>query len=177
MTTTIDFAAPVRRIGDRTLVQLPADASAELPSRGQVAVDAVLNGHPFTPVLEPDGRRGHWLAIDENLSRTLALKEGDAVAVEVRPTKQWPEPEVPADLGNTLTEASDLAEVWGDITPMARWEWVRWVNATKNPQTRERRVEVSISKLRSGKRRPCCFDLSSCTDPDVSRSGKLIDPE
>ena len=58
---------------------------------------------------------------------------------------------------------------------MARWEWVRWVGATKNPQTRERRVEVSIDKLRNGKRRPCCFDLSSCTDPELSKSGKLID--
>ena len=59
---------------------------------------------------------------------------------------------------------------------MARWEWVRWVNATKNPDTRGRRVEVSISKMESGKRRPCCFDLSSCTDPDLSKSGKLLEP-
>ncbi len=26
---------------------------------------------------------------------------------------------------------------------MARREWVRWVNATKNPDTRRRRVDVS----------------------------------
>ena len=57
---------------------------------------------------------------------------------------------------------------------MARWEWVRWVNATKNPETRQRRVEVSISKLGSGKRRPCCFNLAACTDPHLSRSGKLV---
>ena len=63
--------------------------------------------------------------------------------------------------------------MWRDITPMARWEWVRWVNATANPVTRERRVEVTISKMESGKRRPCCFDLSACTDPAVSKNGKL----
>ena len=60
------------------------------------------------------------------------------------------------------------------ITPMARWEWVRWVNATKNPDTRKRRVEVSISKMSHGKRRPCCFDLASCTDPELSKNGKLV---
>ena len=38
-----------------------------------------------------------------------------------------------------------------------------------------RRVEVSIDKLRGGKRRPCCFDLSSCTDPELARSGRLKD--
>ena len=95
--------------------------------------------------------------------------------MELTPTKAWPEPSVPDDLRAALDDATDLAETWDDITPMARWEWVRWVGATKNPQTRERRVEVSIDKLRNGKRRPCCFDLSSCTDPELSKSGKLID--
>jgi hypothetical protein len=52
---------------------------------------------------------------------------------------------------------------------------VRWVNATANPATRQRRIEVGISKLDGGKRRPCCFDLSACTDPAVAKSGKLLD--
>jgi len=59
---------------------------------------------------------------------------------------------------------------------MARWEWVRWVNATNNPETRGRRVDVSISKMESGNRRPCCFNLAACTDPDLSKSGKLFEP-
>ncbi|MCA9582754.1 MAG: YdeI/OmpD-associated family protein, partial [Myxococcales bacterium] len=66
-----------------------------------------------------------------------------------------------------------VRDLWKTITPMARWEWVRWVNATKNPNTRARRVEVSISKLGQGKRRPCCFNLASCTDPELSKGGKL----
>ena len=53
---------------------------------------------------------------------------------------------------------------------------MRWVGATKSPQTRQKRVGVSIDKLRKGSRRPCCFDLSSCTDPELSRSGKLVEP-
>jgi hypothetical protein len=52
---------------------------------------------------------------------------------------------------------------------------VRGINATKNLQTRERRVEVGISKLRSGRRQPCCFDLAACTDPDLSKNGMLAE--
>ena len=169
---TIGFDGVLERIGDRTIVRLPADASAGLPSRGQVAVVGTIEGRALETVVEPDGRRGHWLAIDADLA--AALGDG-TVTVELTPTKAWPEPSVPDDLRAALDDATDLAETWDDITPMARWEWVRWVGATKNPQTRERRVEVSIDKLRNGKRRPCCFDLSSCTDPELSKSGKLID--
>jgi uncharacterized protein YdeI (YjbR/CyaY-like superfamily) len=83
---------------------------------------------------------------------------------------------VPADLAQALAAAPQrIRGVWDDITPMARWEWVRWINSTANSATRQRRVDVSLSKMDDGKRRPCCFDLSACTDPTVSQSGKLRD--
>lgn len=167
---TITFEGHVQRIEDRLIVRLPAEASAELPSRGQVAVDGELDGQAYATVLEPDGRKGHWISLQD-----AGLEEGTIVRFELTPTKAWPEPQLPEDLAGALDDASDLDETWDGLTPMARWEWVRWVNATRNPTTRERRVEVSISKLRDGKRRPCCFDLSSCTDPELSRSGKLMD--
>ena len=84
---------------------------------------------------------------------------------------------MPQDLATALAAAPQkIQNLWNEITPMARWEWVRWVNATKNPDTRRRRVNVSISKLKSGKRRPCCFNLSACTDPDLSKNGRLLEP-
>lgn len=174
-TPAIRFEARVQRIGGSTILRLPDAASAKLPSRGQVAVEGVVNGHVFQAVLEPDGRRGHWLRVDEKLRQVLAAGEGDTVALTVEPTKDWPEPEIPRDFRAALTDAPDVRELWKDITPMARWEWVRWINATKNLQTRERRIEVGISKLGSGKRRPCCFDLAACTDPDLSKNGVLAD--
>lgn len=172
----IRFEAEARTVGRRMILLLPREASARLPSRGQVAVEGLINRRRFETVLEPDGRRGHWLRIDKRLQRALAVSNGDAVTIEIEPRTDWPEPHVPKDFRAALADASDLAEVWQDITPMARWEWVRWINATKNPETRKRRVDVGISKLRSGKRRPCCFDLAACTDPDLSKNGKLVDP-
>ena len=171
---SITFTAQVQQVGERLIVPLPEAASTALPSRGQVAVAAELNGLAVQTVLEPDGRKGHWIALTDDLISQLGLSDGSTVQGDLTPTKEWPEPEVPADLRSALDGAPDLAETWLDITPMARWEWVRWVGATANPATRQRRVEVTVDKLRHGKRRPCCFDLSSCTDPELSKSGKLI---
>lgn len=173
----IRFDTNVSTIHGRAIVQLPAEASESLPSRGQVAVRGTINRCPFQTVLEPDGASGHWMRVDEGLQRTAAVRAGDTVALEIEPRKDWPEPDVPPDFEKALAAApQEIQDLWNQITPMARWEWVRWVNATKNPDTRQRRVEVSISKMKSGKRRPCCFNLAACTDPDLSKNGRLLEP-
>ncbi len=173
-TTTIRFEATACTIDTSTIVRIPDDASRRLPSRGQVAVQGSINGIDFRTVVEPDGLKGHWIRVDPNLRRAVGVAAGDTVRVALEVARDWPEPDVPPDLAAALAAApSSIREMWQDITPMARWEWVRWVNATANPATRERRVEVTISKMHNGKRRPCCFDLSACTDPSLSKNGKL----
>ncbi|WP_034647020.1 YdeI/OmpD-associated family protein [Corynebacterium sputi] len=169
MSTDIRFTAPVETVAGRKIIRFPEEASSQLSSRGQVAADVTVNGLTEKRVIEPDGRKGHWLPVD-----TDALPDAP-VDITIHPTKDWPEPVVPEDMKGALDEASDIAGQWSDITPMARWEWVRWVGATKNEGTRQRRIDVTVDKLRKGSRRPCCFDLSSCTDPQVAKSGKLID--
>jgi hypothetical protein len=171
---TIRFAARLSTIDRSTILRLPETASRELPSRGQVAVRGTINGHGFETVVEPDGAFGHWIKVDRELGHAAAISAGDTATLEIEPLNEWPEPTVPPDLKAALAAAPQkIQEMWTDITPMARWEWVRWVNATNNPDTRKRRVEVTISKMQSGKRRPCCFNLAACTDPTLSRSGKL----
>jgi hypothetical protein len=173
---TIRFDATLCTIDSWTILRLPEKASGKLPSRGQVAVRGTINGHGFQTVLEPDGYFGHWMRIDGKLQQAAALSAGDTATLEIETLKAWPEPNVPHDLGTALAAApKKIQDLWKGITPMARWEWVRWVNATPNPDTRKRRVEVSISKMKSGKRRPCCFNLAACTDPNLSKNSRLIE--
>jgi hypothetical protein len=168
--------ATLSTIDKRIVLRLPETASRKLPSRGQVAVRGTINGHGFQTVLEPDGNFGHWMGIDRKLQQTAALSAGDTAALDIEPVKDWPEPNVPQELETALATAPQkIQDLWKDITPMARWEWVRWVNATANPDTRKRRVDVTISKMKSGKRRPCCFNLAACTDPNLSKSGRLVE--
>lgn len=173
---TLRFDATLAAVGISTVLRLPGTASRDLPSRGQVAVHGTINGTEFQTVLEPDGESGHWMRVDDRLQRAAGIRPGDTATLGIEVSRDWPEPSVPDDLATALAAAPQkIQNLWNEITPMARWEWVRWVNATRNPDTRRRRVEVSISKLGSGKRRPCCFNLSACTDPDLSKNGRLLE--
>ncbi|WP_431710058.1 YdeI/OmpD-associated family protein [Glutamicibacter uratoxydans] len=173
--STFKLSGLTRYIGECLILEFDEPSSQQLPSRGQVAVELLSETEPRPViVIEPDGRRGHWLPLTDQASSLGVTGAAQHLEFRARTAANWPETSVPDDLHQALAAASDLTQTWESLTPMARWEWVRWVKSTKNAATRARRVEVSISKLRAGKRRPCCFDLSSCTVPELAKSGKLI---
>lgn len=64
---------------------------------------------------------------------------------------------MPRDLHKALRNDAEALKVWNDITPLARNEWICWVESAKLIETRERRVERTHTELSEGKRRPCCW--------------------
>ena len=170
----IRFDAPLSSIGSWTILRLPKAASAKFPSRGMVMAEGTINGFQFQSPLEPDGKGSHWLRVDGALGKGARAKAGDTVTLAMEPSEEWPEPAVPADVKKALKASPKAYEVWMDTTTAARWDWLRWIASTKNPETRQKRIGVSCSKLRSGERRPCCFNRSMCCEPAVSNGGVLI---
>jgi len=178
--STIRFAAKLFRpkatakAVSWTFLTLPKAASAKLPSRGMTSVEGTLNGLPFCATLEPDGRGGHWLKVDREMREAAGAEGGDLVTLEIAPVAVEPEPEQPDDLVKALAAAPPRAsETWSDITPVARRDWIHWITSGKRAETRAKRIDVAISKLSAGDRRPCCFDRSgmyskslSCPIPD-----------
>ena len=64
---------------------------------------------------------------------------------------------VPADLADALLSIEEAQSAWEDITPLARNEWICWVEEAKKPETRANRIERTKIELITGKRRPCCW--------------------
>jgi len=64
---------------------------------------------------------------------------------------------LPIDFGDAIESNSVVKDLWKDITPLARNEWICWVISAKKDETRERRITVSLDKMHKGMRRPCCW--------------------
>ncbi len=171
----IRFTAEPYSISSWTILRLPPSASAKLPSRGQAMVEGTINGIPIQTPLEPDGKGSHWFRLDEVLGQEWVARLAGEATVDVHVVSEWPEPDIPPDLEQALAIHPRARAVWGEVTPMARWEWVRWVRSTGNRETRKKRIRVACSKLESGKRRPCCWNRNASTEPSVSRNGVLLD--
>ena len=64
---------------------------------------------------------------------------------------------MPTDLRMVLNSDPKALAAWEDITPLARNEWICWIEAAKKSETRNRRIERARTELIDGKRRPCCW--------------------
>lgn len=159
------FTSDVVEIASKKIIHLPEEISAKLPSRGMVMANISFNDKEETLPIEPDGKGGHWFEIE-------GVDAGSEEEFDLELVKDWPEPDMPKDIMKGI-EDEGLIELWESFTTKARWEWLRWIRSTNNPETRAKRIVDGSSKMKDGKRRPCCFNSASCTVPEVSKSGVL----
>jgi hypothetical protein len=65
--------------------------------------------------------------------------------------------DLPVDLRQALVGNAAALAAWNDITPLARNEFICWVEDAKQATTRERRIRRTQEELEEGMRRPCCW--------------------
>src|SRR5947209_12995966 len=78
-----------------------------------------------------------------------------------KPAGEESEPRVPTDLRKALAATPKAKAQWRDLTPIARRDFISWIEAAKQSETRKRRIEKACSMLVAGKRRPCCYSIVS----------------
>ena len=82
---------------------------------------------------------------------------------------------LPDDLRKAIAPDAKALETWEDITPLARNEWICWIESVKTSGKREEHIKRTISELKEGMRRPCCW--YGCThrkDKALSPSQKFV---
>jgi uncharacterized protein YdeI (YjbR/CyaY-like superfamily) len=64
---------------------------------------------------------------------------------------------IPTDFRAALTSNKSAIAIWNGLTPLARNEWICWITFVKKAETRKEHVQRTVSQLKEGKRRPCCW--------------------
>ena len=82
---------------------------------------------------------------------------------------------MPADLKKVLIADKMALVKWEDITPLARNEWICWIESVKTPEKRKEHIERTVIELKEGMRRPCCWiGCIHRTDKPLSPSQKFV---
>lgn len=61
------------------------------------------------------------------------------------------------DMQAALQGDAEALALWQGLTPLARNEYICWVDDAKRAPTRQKRIGRTVESLLEGKRRPCCW--------------------
>ena len=61
---------------------------------------------------------------------------------------------VPLDLHKALGAAPKAKKQWSGLTPDARRDYIGWIEASKQRETRKERIDKACAMLAAGKERP-----------------------
>jgi len=148
----MSFRATIRRHGPGSwsFIEVPRSESAKLGTRARVAVRGSVNGVAVRTSLFPTGDGAFTMVINATVRAGAHAEEGDPVAVLLDPDTAKRVIRPPTDLAALLKKTPSARRTWAGLSYSHRKEYVEWLRATKNPETRARRLRSAIERLASG---------------------------
>lgn len=140
---------PTARAGGGTLVPVPRDVAARLGLKGMPKVQAVIAGHHYRGSLMPMGDGTYCLGVLKSIQEAAGVGQGDSVTVELALDTAPRTVEVPSDLAKALARDKKAAAAWDALSYTNKKEAARAIEEAKRPETRERRLDGVLRKLRS----------------------------
>src|SRR5262245_45726041 len=148
----ITFRAPVRpsgRSGGGHLVDVPTEVVEALGGRGRIPVTATFDGVPYRGSIVRMGD-GAVLGVQKAIMAEAGVTVGDTLTVVVRNDEAPREVKVPDDLAEALARNDPARAAFEGLSFSHKREYVRSITDARRPETRRRRIELTIERLVEG---------------------------
>lgn len=133
-----------------TFIPVPLDVRATF-GRARPPVLVTVNGYTYRSTIAVYGGRS-YLPVNRENREKAGVAPGDTVTVELAPDADPRDIQVPDDLRAALDDDPSVRALFDALSYSHRREYVIWVDGTKRPETRRRRVTQTVERLRRGER-------------------------
>lgn len=137
--------------GATVTLPVPREVSNALGTRGRVDVKGTVNGRPLRAPAMPDGKGGHTIQLSRELQDLAGAGAGARVKVVLERIEQEAPVEAPPDLAKALAHHVPAKAGWEKMPPPSRRAWVEYVQQSKKPEDRARRVAEALARIALGK--------------------------
>lgn len=140
----------LERVGKTaTMFRVPFDLRDAF-GRARPPVTVTIRGYTWrtTPgVYDGEGQ----VVVNRAAKAATGADAGDRVRVRMELDEQPRTVAVPADLGDALAADGTAMSAFDGMSYTHRREYVEWVEEAKRPETRSRRIEQTVARVRDGK--------------------------
>ncbi|WP_163709783.1 YdeI/OmpD-associated family protein [Mangrovibacterium lignilyticum] len=141
---------PMERGIPGTFAGFPFDVRKEFGTGGPVRINCWIDGVHKTGSLVPIGNSEHAIYIRKEILKKVGKKEGDEVRMVVEQDLSPKVLEVPEDFQWLLDEDQELKEKFEALSFSYKEGIVNYINQAKRPETRVKRIENFIQRVRVG---------------------------
>ena len=133
-----------------TGIPVPAKVVEGLGAGKRPAVRVTLGGHTYRSTIAARGDR-YLVALSAENRAQAGVAAGDEVDVEVELDSAPREVEVPGDFAVALDADADARRFFDGLSySQQRW-FVLGIEEAKKPETRRRRIDKAVERLREGR--------------------------
>lgn len=134
-------------------VTFPYDVEKEFGTKGNVPVQAMLDGVAYRGSLMNCGMASHTLGVLKGVREQIGKGPGDMIEVVVWKDEEPRTVEIPPEFARLLKKEGLLAG-FEKLSYTHRKEYCRWIAEAKKEETRAARIEKAIAMLRKGIKTP-----------------------
>jgi hypothetical protein len=152
MSTSVAFDTTVAATGNNTGIVVPDEAIERLGAGRRPAVVVNVNGYEYRNTVGVMGGK-HMISISAAIRKETGLAGGDPIHVVLTLADGPREVSVPDDFAQAMAADPAVAQFFGTLSNSVQRYHVDTINAAKNPDTRQRRIDKAVQLFREGKKR------------------------
>lgn len=138
--------------GAGSFVAFPWDPKTCFGKANLVPIRAEFDGQPYRGSIANMGT-GPCLIVLKEIRDKIGKQAGSTVKVRLWLDTEPRTVEAPDDLATAIGQNPLAEDAWTRLANSHRKEYVRWIDGTKNPETRASRIAKAVSMLAEGKKR------------------------
>jgi antitoxin component of MazEF toxin-antitoxin module len=152
MASKVEFDTTVTAAGNNTGIVVPGSLIEHLGAGRRPAVVVNVNGHEYRSTVAVMGGK-HMISISAAVRKQTGLKCGDPIHVTLALADSPREVNVPDDFAAALSADAEAGAFFAKLSNSLQRYHADNINAAKTAETRQRRIEKTISLFREGKKR------------------------
>jgi hypothetical protein len=151
----VSFTAKIEKHPDMDAgyINFPYNVEKLYGVKGQVKVKVLFDkAVEYRGSLAKMGMPCHVLGITKEIRYLTGKSFGDEIQVDLEKDTEERIVTVPEDAAVALEKNKPAKKFFNSLSYTDQKEYVHWIEMTKNPETRSRRIGIFIEKLKEGKR-------------------------
>ena len=132
-----------------TGITVPESVVASFNAGKRIAVTTTINGYSYRSSVAPYGG-DYMLPVSAEHRAGAGISAGDVVEVVLELDTVPREVVIPADFAAAMAREPEARQFFDGLSYSNRSRFVLSIEAAKTPETRQRRIEKSVSDLREG---------------------------